>query len=454
MESSHSAPRLQESNEQALSMKRLLTFFIPLGASASLVMISHIIINGTLARAAHPELLIASYSIAMSLMDVIERPAVLLRQTCSALVRDRVSFRAMSHIAIYLLLCSFLIGSAVSYTPLGDWVFLSFFGASREQLPDIVNVFRLLNFVIIFSGIRCLYHGIIIFNLRTKWLTIGMAIRLVGMFLAAAYFVAADNVTSGAVGALIFLIGMAIECIVSVIEGRSLLKRSIPEKQEGHAITNKGQIFRFYRPLMYSSFLAVIIDPSINAFLGQTGNMELAIASFAIALNLAHLMQSFFSYMHQIVLNFYLLNARKVFRFALAMSFFPAGLISILAYTAAGPWFLEHVMGLQAGSPLMNESLGALRFFMIMNLVFPWLDYCHGIVMLRGQTRIMVWSQAFNVVVTLVTLYVLVNLVPSWSGSIGALAQSLGLTGEILVVLYILRTSSQSSLGPGVGRSL
>ncbi|WP_051620304.1 hypothetical protein [Paenibacillus sp. UNC451MF] len=454
MQFSNSAPRHKESHSEPLPYKKLLTFFIPLGASASLVMISHIIINGTLARAAHPELLIASYSIAMSLMDVIERPAVLLRQTCSALVRDRVSFRAMSHIAMYLLLCSFLIGSVISYTPLGDWVFMKFFRADRAQLPDIANVFKLLNFVILFSGIRCLYHGIIIYNLRTKWLTIGMAIRLVGMFLAAAYFVASDKVTTAAVGALIFLIGMAIECVISVIEGRSLLKRTIPEKLEGHPITSKGQIFRFYRPLMYSSFLAVIIDPSINAFLGQTGNMELAIASFAIALNLAHLMQSFFSYMHQIVLNFYQINAQRVFRFALLMSLLPAALVSVLAYTPAGPWFLEYVMGLEAGSPLMKESLRALRFFMIMNLVFPWLDYCHGIVMLRGQTRIMVWSQALNVVVTLLTLFTLVKLVPGWSGSIGALAQSLGLTGEILIVLCILRFTGNARLGPPFGRSL
>ncbi|WP_079910117.1 multi antimicrobial extrusion protein MatE [Paenibacillus sp. 32352] len=454
MDSRNATTHPDELEEQRLSYRKLLAFFIPLGASASLVMISHIIINGTLARADHPELMIASYSIAMSLMDVIERPAVLLRQTCSALVRDRVSFRAMSHIAMYLLLCSFVIGLAISYTPLGDWVFLHGFGASSEQLPEIMSVFKLLIFVILFSGIRCLYHGIIIYNLRTKWLTIGMAIRLAGMFLAAAYFIAFDRVTSGAVGALIFLIGMAIECIISVIEGRSLLKHSIPEKLEGHPITSKRPIFRFYRPLMYSSFLAVIIDPSINAFLGQTWNMELAIASFAIALNLAHLMQSFFSYMHQIVLNFYHVSARQVFRFALLMSLLPAGLLSMLAYTSIGPWFMEHGLGLQAGSPLMNESLRALRFFMIMNLVFPWLDYCHGIVMLRGQTRIMVWSQAFNVIVTLVTLYVLVKLVPGWSGSIGALAQSLGLTGEILIVLCILRMTNRTRLGPAFARSL
>ncbi|UQZ86853.1 hypothetical protein SK3146_06146 [Paenibacillus konkukensis] len=428
---------------QPLPFRKLLAFFVPLGASASLVMISHVIINGTLARSAHPELLIASYTIAMSLMDVIERPAILLRQTCSALVRDRVSFRAMSSIAVYLLLCSFIIGSAIGYTPLGPWVFLHGFGAAAEQVPEIVDIFRLLNIVIIFSGVRCLFHGIIIYNLRTKWLTIGMGIRLIGMFMAAAYFVATDKVSSGAVGAWIFLLGMAIECLISVLEGRSLLKRVIPEKLEGHPIADKGPIFRFYRPLMYSSFLAVLIDPAINAFLGKTGRMELAIASFAIAVNLAHLMQSFFSYMHQIVLNFYNVNARRVYQFAWMMNLCPALLISVLAYTPAGPWFLEQVMGVRAGTELMSESLRALRFFMIMNLVFPWLDYCNGIVMLKGQTRCMVWSQAANVLVTLLALLLLVWKVPGWGGSVGALAQSLGLAGEFAVVLYVLRFSRE-----------
>lgn len=427
--------------DRSLSLRQLLAFFLPLGASAGLVMISHVIINGTLARSANPELLIASYTIALSLMDVIERPVVLLRQTCSALVRDRVSFRAMSSIAVYLLVCCFLTGSLISYTQFGPWVFVRLFGAEPEQVPEIVNVFQWLNIVIVFSGVRCLFHGIIIVNLRTKWLTIGMGIRLIGMFLVAAYFVATDKVTSGAVGAMIFLTGMAIECIISVIEGRFLLKHEVPEKLESHSITNKKQIFRFYRPLMISSFLAVLIDPTINAALAATGSMELAIASFAIALNLAHLMQSFFSYLHQIVLNFYSVNARKVFQFALMVAFIPAVLLSVLAYSPAGPWFLEHVMGIQTDSALMKETLRALRWFMIMNLVFPWLDYFNGILMLRGQTKVMVWSQAFNVAAAIISLVVLVQSVPHWNGSIGAVAQSLGLVAEIGVVLYVLRVS-------------
>lgn len=442
-----------EPSTSSLTFQRLLTFFIPLGVSSSLVMISHVIINSTLARSAYPELVIASYSIAASLMSMTERPAVLLRQTCSALVRDRISFRAMRDITIFVLFALSMFGLIVSYTPLGQWIFSQLFGVPDNRLQDTLLSYRILMFVSIFSGIRCLYHGIIIFNLRTKWLTIGMVIRLVGMYGVAAFFIYTDRVSSGAVGAIIFLTGMIIECAVSVFEGRSLVKKVIPEKMPDHPIIHKNQIFRFYKPLMYSSFLAVIIGPSINAFLGKTTNIELAIASYAIALSLAQLMQSFFSYIHQIVLNFYRVDARKVKLFALMIGFIPAILIAILAYTSAGPWVLQHIMGIRPDSPLMAESLSALRFFMIMNLIFPWLDFSNGLIMLLDETRAMVWSQAANVAVTLTTLVILITVTPGWNGAIGALALSLGLLGELTVIVFAVRRAMTARTRMGVTNS-
>ncbi len=155
-----------------VSLKQLWFFFLPLGFSATLVTLSHVIINSTLARAANPEVVIASYALPMSLLALTERPAVLLRQTCSALVRDRVSFRAMASVSHVVLTCAIMLGLLVSYTPIGEWVFLYFFGVERDLLEPIIHVYRILMFVSFFSGLRCLYHGIIIFNMRTKWLTI------------------------------------------------------------------------------------------------------------------------------------------------------------------------------------------------------------------------------------------------------------------------------------------
>jgi Na+-driven multidrug efflux pump len=427
--------------KRTISWNQLISFFLPLGLSATLVTLSHVIINSTLARADNPELVIASYALPLSLLGITERPAVLLRQACSALVRDRISFRAMAAVSSYVFACIILLGLIICYTPVGEWVFLYFFGVEPELLDSTISVYRILMYVSIFSGLRCLFHGIIIFNMRTKWLTIGMGVRIVAMYLLSLYFITTDNVTSGRVGAIIFLLGMVIEALVAIWEGTSLLKKVIPEKAPGHLIETKKQIFSFYKPLLYSSIIAVIIGPSINAVLGKTTHIHLAISSFAIAGSLTQLVLSFFSYIHQIVLNFYRKDAKSVLRFVLILSFIPGALIAVLAYTPLGPWFMFHVMGVN--SELMYASLRAMRIFMIMTLVFPWLDYMNGIIMLRGQTKIMIFSQSANAMITVLTLFIAIWTVPYWNGMIGALAQSVGTLAELLVVVYVLKRTSE-----------
>lgn len=124
------------------------------------------------------------------------------------------------------------------------------------------------------------------------------------------------------------------------------------------------------------------------------------------------------------------------------MSFIPGLLIAVLAYTPAGPFFMQHVMGVN--DRLLHASLLTLRVFMLMNLIFPWLDFGNGLLMLRGQTKVMVWSQAGNVSLTLITLSVCILLKPGWNAMIGALAQSLGMGAELAVVLYALRLTAMA----------
>lgn len=432
-------------NEQAepLSTKKILLFFLPLAASASLVTLSHVIINSTLARAAHAEIVISAYAIALSIFSITERPAVLLRQTCSALVHDRNTFSAMARVTSYAVLCILFIGFTISYTPLGVWIFTHLFGADDELMTSILNVYRILMFVTVFSAIRCLYHGVIISNMRTKWLTIGMIIRLAVMYGISLYFIYVHGTIDARTGAYIFLAGMLVEALVSYLEGR-LLVRQLSNKQTKRT-QSASQIFRFYRPLVYSSFIAVIIGPAINAMLGRTVQFELSIASYAIALSVTQLVTSFVSYVHQIVLNFYNMDKYKVFRFTIPVSLLPALLITMMGYTPVGVWLLQNVMGVS--DALLTASIEALRVFVIMSLVFPWVDFLNGMIILRGQTKIMVWSQVSNVCVTLLVLIVMIWLAPQWNGKIGALAQSLGFAGEMVAAYIILRFLARSKSG-------
>lgn len=429
-------------SKPAVTLAQMFRFFIPLGVSSSLVTISHVIINGTLTRSANPEAVLSSYAVAMSLLGITEKPAVLLRQTCSALVRDRISFRAISLVAVYLLFGILAVGGLVSYTEVGRLVFGGLFGAAPGEVEPIMHVYRVLMFVSIFSGLRCLFHGVIIFNKRTLWLTIGMVVRLVGMYALSQYYLS-KGVDSGQVGAVIFLVGMVVEAVVAVWEGMRLYRKELPEKLPDHPYEKPSQIFTFYRPLLFSSFIAVIIGPAINISLGQTPESLRSIAAFALAASVSQLVLSFFSYLHQIVLNFYRTDARKVRQFTLLMAFIPTILLGLLSFTPLGSLLMTDVLG--AKSQLLEESLLTLRYFMILTAAFTWLDYCNGLLMLRGETKVMVWSQASNVLVTILILGGCLLFAPGLNSRIGVLAQSFGVVAELSVVFLTLRMSAKDN---------
>lgn len=412
-----------------VNMKSLFIFFIPLGLSASLVTISHIIINSTLVRAENSEFILASYAIAMSLFAITERLGGLLRQTCSSLVRDKDSYKLMSHFAFSLIVCLMLVAISVAYTPAGDFIFAKIFGAKANMVDDIKRIYQVLIFVTIFSALRCLAQGVIIYNRQTKWLTIGMVIRLAAMYMLSLYFIYSGHIT-GTSGAIIFLIGMMIECLISFIEARNLV-RKMPVKHELH-IESKKTILKFYSPLMFSSVIVVMIGPAINISLGKTVNIELAIASYAIALSVTQLILSFFTYIHQIVINFYGNHNAIVKKFLLLMGFVPFILVGILSLTPLGGIFLEHVIGVNGR--LLDASLQVLKVTMLMALVFPFIDFFNGLLMVYKRTKVTLFSQSANFVVTLIALIIGVNFAAQWNGTIGAIGLSFGFLAELIVL--------------------
>lgn len=426
----------EEPEERMIDWRSILWFFLPLGFSASLVTISHVIINSTLARAPDPAAVIASYAVALSLFTVFERNALMLRPTAAKMIQDRLSFLAVSKVTVYVLLAIMGITSCIAFTTVGSWIFTYLFGVEQQLLPATQEAYRMLIFVTIFSIIRCLFQGIIIGHFRTKWMTIGMIIRLFVMSVVAWFFLYQGWVKHAYVGSLIFLIGMFIEALVSAFEGLHLV-RKMPKRKEDHPIKESRQVFRFYYPLLLASSIGVLTQPSINAVLGWSEKESLAVASFAVSWSVSQLFLSFTSYIHQIVLNFYRLNPGVVVRFAAAVNAIPGLALTIIAFTGLGPWILETIIGLSGD--LLLESLRAIRFFLLYTFVFPWLDFCHGLIMVRGDTRVITFSQACNITMTWLMLGILVYFFSSLGGAIGSLAMGIGFLLELSLLLLILK---------------
>ena len=424
---------------KGISYRQLSAFFIPLGVSASLTSVTHVIINGTLSRADNAVFIIACYAVAMSLFGIIERPMIVFRQTSSAMVTDRGSFRLLSKFFMYVLAVTMLLSAGVAFSPIGGWVYTSIFGATPDMVKAISITFQVLLLVIIFSGIRGLYQGIIIKQLATNWLTIGVVARLIAMFLTAYLFTYFDYITSAS-GAIIFLVGMFVECLVSMYKGDLILKKELT-KSDSNRLT-QADVSKFYFPIMYYFLLQTILIPVIYILLAKSNDIEMGIASFALAFSITNLILGFFMYTHQLVLQFYKQNRQKVIRFLIIASILPTLLLCILCYTPVGMGFMRSVMG--ADEALSLATIAVLKFFIIKTLLFPWVDFLNGFLMLNRQTNKMLLAQIVNIIVVIVSLLVLVRIAPHLNGINGSIAASLGeLAGFIIVSVIVYRMSDR-----------
>ncbi|WP_407269722.1 multi antimicrobial extrusion protein MatE [Radiobacillus sp. PE A8.2] len=421
-----------------LSYNQLLAFFIPLGFSASLTAITHLIINGTMSRGDNAAFIIASYAVAMSIFGIIEKPLIIFRQACSTLVKDKKSFKALMLFLLLVVAAVLFVCIILGFTPIGDWVFVHWFNAEPNMVETISNTFKILSVVMVLSGIRGIYEGVIIREQQTKWLTIMVVVRLATMLISAYLFVVSGYITS-LTGAMIFLIGMAVESIISVWKGQSLLNGKISRPSK----LNIKKITRFYFPLLFYFISQTFLIPVIYVFLSNTSDKEVAIASFALAISITGMVLSFFSYTHQLVLQFYEEHGKKVVKFTIVISFLPCLLLSFLCYTPAGSWFMGVVMG--ADASLAEATINVLRIFIVKTIVFPWVDFLNGFFMLRRKTNKILIAQILNLITVIIALVFLVNMFPEWNGLNGSVASTLGEVIGLIVVIIVFKRMGSSS---------
>lgn len=423
---------------RSVSYRQLCAFFIPLGISASLTSLTHVIINGTLSRGENAAFIIACYAVAMSLYGIVEGPMIIFRQTTSTFVQNKKSFQLVRNFFIYVLLAVFSFCLMIAFTPLGKYLYTSIFNATDDMVGTISSTFQILAFVIIFSGLRAIYQGLIIQQLETNWLTFGVVARLLATFVSSSFFVFLGYITS-LTGAYIFLLGVFFEALVSTFKGRRLLKEDIPD---ANSKLLKADIARFYYPLVVYYFLQSILTPTIYILLAKTQDIEMSIASFSMAFSITNMILGFFMYTHQLVLQFFQkkTNRNVVLKFLTIISLIPTLLLGLLCFTKLGDLFMREVMG--ADEALSLATLSVLKFFMIKTLIFPWVDFLNGFLMLWRKTHQMLHAQIGNLCTVLILLWIQVSFWPHLNGVNGSIAAAIGeVIGFLIIFTIIIRAN-------------
>src|SRR5690606_7046428 len=116
-------------------------------------------------------------------------------------------FRVLSGVAYVSLAGVTAVMATIAFTPLGTMLLRRVFNVPEPLWELVLVAFRIGLFVPLFSGLRQLFQGVIVYRRETGILTVGIFLRLFLMWLVITGLLRAGWVTGAALGMVTFVPG-------------------------------------------------------------------------------------------------------------------------------------------------------------------------------------------------------------------------------------------------------
>jgi len=453
---SRESARERVRREEGISIKEQLFFFLPLGATQAMIALTHSLFNAALARFPNPEVLIAAFAVTKSILQMIQNPVSMVKQTVTSLTTDRESYYKVRRFVTYMAFTIVGFFILFNFSGIARWIMSSLIGIRGQVLEEAVVMLRILVVFPLFVSIRDFHQGVAIKLRMTPVVTIGtfMRVLFVGvMVLLADYF----SFLPGAYYAPgIFAIALFIEAAtVTMIMHRQV--RDIPlaiERQsekagdfdEGRKDMNNRIIFMFFIPLLVTAFLRTFARPVINAGLARTLTPEISIAAFAVGWSIGVLAIAPLMMFHQVPINYlkekdHPEKYRSVKRFAALVGGSLSAIVAILGFTPIGLFVLHNIVGTSMTVSLLASDV--LKIMAALPIFFVIRQYLWGLFMKRQSTLHVSIGKIVNVIVLGLTVVLGTLLGPRNPAIIGASAM---VVAEMVECVYLF-AAKRSAFG-------
>ena len=259
------------------SIKDAYKFFLPLMLTAELMMLSHAMVVAFLARMQDPASVLAGFSIAFYLHAMIGSPLWACQIVALSFIRDRASLRTLLIFSLQSAGLVAWIWILIGATPVGDWFFMTLFGAS-EAVARAAKLCTLVAFLMVPCVlVRSLAYGLMMVTRNTLLVTYGSLIRVVVLF-GLLHFL--TNRYHGAVIGITALLGcIVVETVYAVVIAKRFFV-ALPVRA-GDPPTY-GRLWRYSWPIMLMQIAESGVSFSVNVFLGRLVRPELALAAFGV----------------------------------------------------------------------------------------------------------------------------------------------------------------------------
>jgi Na+-driven multidrug efflux pump len=441
-----------------LTQKRIFRFWAPLAATWLMMAVEGPYLAAIIARLPMEKINLAAYGVAYALALVVEAPVIMLLSASISLVTDRSSFYRLRNFTYLLsgaisILMLILVMPSIFYYIAGHWIGLS--GEVAEICHESLIALTPWPAAI---GYRRFYQGVLIRNNYSRRVAYGTIIRMASMSVCAFVLFYMKLLPGAVVGATALSCGVVMEAIASRIMTHSLVREIRSKKLQPGEIQDKNlsyhTIWKFYSPLMMTSFLGLAIQPLVTLFVGQSRLALESLAVLPVVNALVFLFRALGLSFQEVVValmgekqeGYYALR-----RFGRGMALITSGLLSIIAFTPlASIWYL-HISGL---SPeLTGLAVITTRILSLMPALMVFLSFQRGLLVSSRKTFPATIASGLEVGSIILIMLAGVGLFNAVGAIIAAIAMMLGRMMANLYLALPLKKNQKSVQIQSIGQT-
>jgi hypothetical protein len=387
-----------------LPLPLILKAWWPLAASWLFMALEQPIVGAAIARLADPTVHLAALGgVVFPVSLIIESPIIMLLAASTALSKNQQAYRLIRHFMMTAGLLLTVLHALVAFTPLYDLVVVTLLNPPAEVVePSRWGLMVMLPFTWSIAY-RRFHQGLLIRHGRSLSVSIGTALRLLGILLgiAVGLLLNAPGIVVGTMG---IATGVLTEAAFIAWRVRPVVREQLPA--ETSAPLSWQAFYRFYTPLALTSLLLLAALPIGSAALARMPNALASLAAWPVLNALLFLLRGLgIAYNEVVVAMLDQKGARQSLqRFSHLLSLTMTGLLLVTALSPLSRFFFGNVMGLEPN--LVTLASNGLLFALAWPALTVYQNYYQGMIVYGGQTRHITQSVVISLVTTAVLLFI------------------------------------------------
>lgn len=414
--------------------------------TAFLILITHSLFNAGLARLPHPEIYISAFAVAKSLMHLIQSPAMMVRQTVTALIDDKQSFLQVRKFTSILISLIVVVLISVAYTGLAPWIFKNIMGITGKTVEVAVIILRVFVLFPIASTLRNFSQGLAIHFNITPLFTVATIVRIIYVTLIVVFIDKITFLSPGVIAGLMFLGAILIEALVLLLGNKiytgnitdAITKITNNRSKDNVDITHKF-IFSFFWPLIVTSLVKTLTIPIVNMGLARTIKPELALSAFTVAWGFGLIILSPIIMFHQIPINFVDKDNKDMIKivkkFGLYIGIVITVVFSIISFTNLGYYFLRNIIGVTEEISLL--SVDVLKIMVILPFIMLSREFYWGVFIKNHQTKLLGRGKFVNIIFLTITIILLTLFKLQNPAVVGVISIIIGELTEVIYLYFL-----------------